>query len=153
MPQQHIDAQQQYEAVEELLGRWLKERRQLLSRYTQVATIATAPPSLSELSRSQAIFCDVLVDYVSAGHFEVYAGLLEEAKCFADGSGAFAAELMPSISDTTEFILAYEEKYAPAFDDTIDLERDLSSLGEMLETRFGLEDRLIAALHISHRRQ
>ena len=47
---------------------------------------------------------------------------------------------------------AYEEKYGDgeAFPET--LERDLSALGEVLESRFVLEDRLIAGLHNSHRR-
>ncbi|MEQ9465209.1 MAG: Rsd/AlgQ family anti-sigma factor, partial [Haliea sp.] len=55
--------------------------------------------------------------------------------------------------DTTEVILAYEDKYGSgdSYPDT--LRRDLSALGEMLESRFVLEDQLIAGLHNSHRRQ
>ncbi len=146
-------ARQQFEAVEGLLGRWLKERRSLLAHYTRVATIVSAPPSLEMLVERQRQFCEILVDYISAGHFEVYLQLLDEARSFKDGSSALAAELMPAIGDTTEFLLAYEEKYAPGFDDTINLDRDLSALGEVMETRFELEDQLIAGLHNSHRRQ
>ena len=93
------------------------------------------------------------MDYVSAGHFEVYHELLEEAESFADGSSALAREVMPAIGDTTEVILAYEDKYTSEEGDNGKLKRDLSALGEVLESRFQLEDQLIAGLHNSHRRQ
>ena len=34
--------------------------------------------------------CQLLVDYVSAGHFEVFLALQKEAEIFADGSGEVA---------------------------------------------------------------
>jgi regulator of sigma D len=104
------------------------------------------------LQPRQQSLCELLVDYVSAGHFEVFHQLINEAESFGDGSGALAEKLMPAIGDTTEVILAYEEKYSgdAEFPDT--LERDLSALGEVLESRFVLEDRLIAGLHNRHRR-
>ena len=64
-----------------------------------------------------------------------------------------AEKVMPAIVDTTEVILAYEEKYASGEADNSKLKRDLSALGEVLESRFQLEDQLIAGLHNSHRRQ
>ena len=72
---------------------------------------------------------------------------------FGDGSNELAVTLMPAIADTTEVIMAYEEKYGSGntYPDT--LERDLSVLGELLESRFVLEDQLIAGLHNTHRRQ
>ena len=60
---------------------------------------------------------------------------------------------MPAIADTTELIMAYDEKYGSGNDSNSKLKRDLSALGEALESRFALEDRLIAGLHLSHRRQ
>ena len=92
------------------------------------------------------------MDYVSAGHFEVFHELLNEAESFADGSEALAEKVMPAIGDTTEVILAYEEKYSGVHNGTEKLKRDLSALGEVLESRFVLEDRLIAGLHNRHRR-
>ena len=78
--------------------------------------------------------------------------MLSEAERFADGGVELARQLMPAIGDTTEVILAYEEKYGSgdAYPET--LQRDLSALGEVLESRFELEDRLIAGLHNRHRR-
>ena len=152
MPHNNSKPEQQFAAVEELLTRWLKERRELLGKYTEIVVALDSNPDGDGLARRQGALCEVLVDYISAGHFEVFNELLNEAESFADGSGALAGQLMPAIGDTTEVILAYEEKYGDGviYPDT--LRRDLSSLGELLESRFVLEDRLIAGLHSRHRR-
>ena len=152
MPHKNSNPKQQFAAVEDLLTRWLKERRELLGKYTQIAVALDSAPEPAKLMQRQQALCSILVDYVSAGHFEVFHELLNEAESFADGSGTLAGQLMPAIGDTTEVILAYEEKYGSgaAYPET--LQRDLSSLGEVLESRFVLEDRLIAGLHNRHRR-
>ena len=36
MPKAHNNPKQQFEAVENLLTRWLKERRTLLGKYTEI---------------------------------------------------------------------------------------------------------------------
>lgn len=138
--------------MEQLLTRWLKERRDLLGRYTEFAVALQGRLDEQELQERQQGLCELLVDYVSAGHFEVYHQLINEAESFDDGSGAIAEQLLPSLGDTTEVILAYEEKYGDEVAATDKLRRDLSALGEMLESRFVLEDRLIAGLHGRHRR-
>lgn len=153
MPHRKRDPRQQFAAVDELLTRWLKERREVLQKYTEIAVTVDIDLRGSGLAPRQKALCELLVDYVSAGHFEVFHQLLNEAETFADGSGALAEQLMPAIGDTTEVILAYEEKYGSGGDYPDTLERDLSSLGEVLESRFVLEDRLIAGLHNRHRRQ
>lgn len=146
-PQLH----RQFQTVEELLTRWLEERRALLSRYTVLAERLNSDLENTSCSRCQSDLCEVLVDYISAGHFEVFHQLVNEAEAFADGSETLAARLMPAIVDTTEVMLAYDEKYSGEQSDETHLKRDLSALGEMLESRFVLEDRLIAGLHNRHR--
>ena len=146
------DPKQQFQAVEELLTRWLKERRAVLGKYTEIVVMRDSLPNDTSMIARQQAFCSLLVDYVSAGHFEVFHELLNEAECFGDGSSALAEQLMPAIGDTTEFILAYEEKYSDAEVQQIKLKRDLSALGELLESRFMMEDQLIAGLHSQHRR-
>jgi regulator of sigma D len=152
MPHRKSNPKQQFAAVEDLLTRWLKERGELLGKYTQIAVALDSHPQPADLTQQQRTLCAVLVDYVSAGHFEVFHELLNEAESFADGSDALAGQLMPAIGDTTEVILAYEEKYGSGAAYPATLQRDLSSLGEVLESRFVLEDRLIAGLHNRHRR-
>lgn len=151
MPHRNSDPNQQFAAVEDLLTRWLRERRELLGKYTQIAVALDATLAPEKLAAYQSALCSLLVDYVSAGHFEVFHELLNEAESFADGSGALAGKLIPAISDTTEVIMAYEEKYGSGKTYPETLQRDLSSLGELLESRFVLEDRLIAGLHNRHR--
>lgn len=149
----HRDPQQQFEAVEQLLTRWLKERRAVLGKYTEIVVCTDGLLDADAMQVRQELLCQLLVDYVSAGHFEVYHELLEEAESFGDNSKDMAEKVMPAIVDTTEVILAYEEKYASGEADNSKLKRDLSALGEVLESRFQLEDQLIAGLHNSHRRQ
>ena len=152
MPHRSSDPKRQFEAVENLLTRWLKERREVLGKYTEIAVALDAGLNGDKLQQRQQGLCELLVDYVSAGHFEVFHELIDEAESFADGSGALAEKLMPAIADTTEVIMAYEEKYGSAQDHQEKLKRDLSALGEVLESRFVLEDQLIAGLHNRHRR-
>lgn len=153
MPQRREDPREQFEAVEQLLTGWLKERRALLTRYTALVVALDGTPSPASLRQRQLDLCAVLVDYISAGHFEIFHQLVDEAERFDDSGCALAAELIPAISDTTEVILAYEEKYTGELEPDANLTRDVSALGEMLELRFELEDRLIAGLHNRHRRQ
>ena len=152
MPQRNSNPEQQFAAVEDLLTRWLKERRELLGKYTEIVVAMDSSSHDEALAKRQGALCEILVDYVSAGHFEVFNELLNEAESFADGSEALAQQLIPAIGDTTEVILAYEEKYGGGANNADTLRRDLSSLGELLESRFVLEDRLIAGLHSRHRR-
>ena len=153
MPNKRSDPAQQFAAVEELLTRWLKERRAVLGKYTEIVVMLDSRADDAALGLRQKALCELLVDYVSAGHFEVFHALLNEAESFGDDSCALSEKLIPAIGDTTEVILAYEEKYG---NNGVHLEklkqRDLSALGEVLESRFVLEDRLIAGLHNRHRR-
>ena len=149
---QNHDPQQHFEAVEHLLTRWLKERRALLGVYTEIVVTLDYHLDDEAMEQRQKTLCELLVDYVSAGHFEVFHELINEAESFADGSCVLAEKLMPAIGATTEVILAYEEKYAETRGHLDKLKRDLSALGEVLESRFVLEDQLIAGLHNRHRR-
>jgi regulator of sigma D len=152
MPNQSSDPEQQFEAVEDMLTRWLKERRAVLGKYTEIVVTLDSRLDEEVLASRQNALCELLVDYVSVGHFEVFHELINEAEQFGDGCCALAEKLMPAIGDTTEVILAYEEKYSAAQGHQEKLRRDLSSLGELLESRFLLEDQLIAGLHNRHRR-
>lgn len=145
------NSRETWQAVETMLQAWLRERREVLVKYTAIAATLDRDAPLERVNEGIERLCQILVDYVSAGHFEVFLALQKEAEIFADGSGEVAGELIPNIGDTTEVILGFEEKYPT--DSLDDLDADLSLLGEMLETRFALEDRLIAILHGSHAAQ
>jgi regulator of sigma D len=142
--------QERWQAVETVLQGWLKERREVLVKYAAIA--ATMDRSATDLTQEPGLhrLCQLLVDYVSAGHFEIFYQLIREAEAFDDGSGTFAADIIPQIGDTTEVIMGFDEKYSAADAAADHLDADLSLLGEVLESRFQLEDVLITALHKSH---
>ena len=152
MPNRSSNPLQQFEAVENLLTRWLRERREVLGKFTEIVVVLDANLDGKSLEQRQQALCELLVDYVSSGHFEVFHELINEAESFGDGSCALAEKVMPAIADTTEVIMAYEEKYSGAQGHQEKIKRDLSALGEVLESRFVLEDQLIAGLHNRHRR-
>jgi len=153
MPQRNHNPAEQFHAVESLLTNWLSERRAVLARYTALVVASDDLPGSASITQRQRQLCELLVDYVSAGHFEVYNELLHEAEAFGDDGSALATKLIGDIADTTDVILAYEQKYGSGDQYPETLIRDLSALGELLESRFVLEDRLIAGLHSNHRRQ
>ena len=141
--------QQRWKEVDLLLARWLEERQEVLVRF---CTISRVRPISEAADKHQAHFhrfCEVLVDYISAGHFEIYEQLLQEAKAFQDGSLDVARQLYPVIEKTTEVVLDFNDKCIEQ-GDTRQLARDLSQLGEALEARFEAEDRLIESLHQAH---
>ncbi len=146
-------AQERWGGVHEIIDRWLQERRELLVRYCALKdlkpfTAGTQPPSAKIQS-----FCQLMIDYLSAGHFEVYEQLLNEAKDFNDGSDRCMEELYPSIQKTTETCLSFNDRFESkelCLENMTELTEELSKLGEVLEERFELEDQLIEKIHNIH---
>jgi regulator of sigma D len=147
------DNKERWNAVENLLQNWLRERRDILVRYTAIAATLSKSDDAEKLQSGLRDLCQLLVDYVSVGHFEVFYELIREAEAFADGSGKLANDIIPKIGDTTEVILGFDEKYPLPVGAISDHSADLSLLGEILELRFELEDALIAGMHMAHAAQ
>jgi regulator of sigma D len=106
-------------------------------------------PRWSEVKR----FCQILVDYVSAAHFEVYDQLIREAEAANDNSITLAEELYPKLHEITQFALDFNDKYATEEsweNNQQDFQQDLSRLGEELGNRFEMEDQLIGEMHSCH---
>jgi regulator of sigma D len=153
MQESFKDNKARWNAVEELLQKWLRERREILVNYALLASRFNDHAGVQEQQEDTLReLCQLLVDYVSVGHFEVFHELLLEAEAFADGSNTLARDIIPSIGDTTEVILGFEEKYPLTQASHSGYADDLSLLGEILERRFELEDRLIVGLHQTHAR-
>ncbi|MCZ6828034.1 MAG: sigma D regulator [Gammaproteobacteria bacterium] len=142
--------EERWNAVEGLLQTWLRERRDILVRYTALAATLDKSDDSNNLQSGLRALCQLLVDYVSVGHFEVFYELIREAEAFDDGSGKLASDIIPKIGDTTEVILGFDEKYPLPEGTVADYTADMSLLGEVLERRFELEDGLIAGLHKAH---
>lgn len=143
-------AKERWGGVSEIIDRWLEERQQMLVQYCALSGL---DQSLSDVQRGEKLrsFCQILVDYVSAGHFEVYDQLIKEGREFDDADALQeAGKLYDVVDKTTEKLLDFNDKYLET-DDLSSLTSDLSLLGEALEVRFSAEDRLISVLHTSHK--
>lgn len=100
-------------------------------------------------------FCAVLVDYVSAWHFEVCEQLVSEAKAFDDEKALkLAEEINPRINDITQIALAFNDHCEKGeCKDTERFAEKLTKLGALLHERFELEDCLIEVLHNAHKEE
>ncbi len=143
-------AKERWGGVSEIIDRWLEERQEMLVQYCALSGLSE---DLSDVQRGEKLrsFCQILVDYVSAGHFEVYDQLIKEGREFDDADALQeASKLYDVVDKTTEKLLDFNDKYLET-DDLTALSPDLSQLGEALEIRFSAEDRLIAVLHTAHK--
>ena len=144
-------AVERWGGVNDLIDRWLAERQDLLVTFCSLSGVKEFKDNDSEYGPKILKLCQVLVDYVSAGHFEVYEQLIQEGKSFDDTEGLKkAAELYQVIDSTTEPLLDFNDKYQE-IDDLESLVKDLSDMGETLASRFESEDEMINILHTNHK--
>ncbi len=127
----------------QLIENMLAERKQLLALLFQLPEIDKKASTLEKRDLIQD-FCQVLVDYIAAGHFGLYARIAEgqeRRKAVSD----LAASIYPDIEKTTETALEFNEKYD--VDNSLmhaqSMQSDLSKLGEEITNRIELEDQLI----------
>jgi len=141
-------ARQNWGGKHALVDQWLDERKNLLVGYCQMAGLPPFESKKAELPSQDALkgFCGLLVDYVSAGHFEVYDKLLEE--CELQGKAQWAQAIYSKIGESTDLALAFNDRYTQQLADEtmLKLDKDLSLLGEALSQRFEQEDKLIAVI-------
>lgn len=146
------NAQERWGGVHLLIDRWLQERHELVAAYATTSEALQAPDANAQpLQR----FCEILVDYVSAGHFEVYEQLTNEAKAFGDQRGLeLAKQIYPRIEAITEVALSFNDRCDKGdCRDSASLAEELKRLGQLLHERFELEDCLIEVLHNAHQEQ
>ncbi len=128
----------------ELIENMLKERKQLLALLFQITDLGGHELADSDREVFDE-FCQVLVDYLAAGHFGLYARIAEgteRRKSVAD----LAASIYPRIEQTTEIALAFNERFDPNKEVDMDfneIEGILSNLAENITNRIELEDQLI----------
>lgn len=132
----------------ELVQKLISERTEMLALYCRLAGLDTK----SERRHAPAVkllqeFCEVMVDYLAAGHFSLYERIVngsERRLPFA----RLADQLYPRIAEITQAALDFNDKYdgknglelSMSFDD------DLSHLGESLASRIEMEDQLLKVL-------
>lgn len=132
--------------TDDLIKELLEERKQVWTLYCTITGIEEHPTnkSIEELIQS---FCQLAVDYISLGHFGVYAKILdgsERRKSIVEA----AARIYPEMSKATEAVLDFNDKYQKITPAKIvnELSGDLSVLGEHLANRIELEDELLGEM-------
>lgn len=136
--------------VSEIIDRWLQARQEMLVQYCELSKTAVFDSNNHEHGNKLQFLCEALVDYISAGHFEVYQQLMEECRAFDDKDALNEAHsLLNEVHATTQSALDFNDKYLET-DDLDTLAEDLSKLGESLAARFEVEDRMIEVLHNAH---
>ncbi|GAB4510039.1 MAG: Rsd/AlgQ family anti-sigma factor [Sulfuricaulis sp.] len=137
---------------QEVVQKLVSERTEMLSLYCQLAGLESygngKNSRVKHLQELLQKFCQVLVDYIAAGHFSLYERIVNGTERRQQIS-ALAENLYPRIAKSTEAALDFNDKYdcgdhceiAASFSD------DLSRLGEELAARIELEDKLIRQLH------
>ncbi len=148
--------EERWGGVSELIARWLQERQELIVLYCSLTGSYAFSSHNSKSQQKLNKFCQIMMDYVSAGHFEVYDQLTREAEDFNEDSEELLGTIYPKIQITTEIALEFNDRYTTSDGKKLDekdehsLNERLSKLGEVLVSRFDLEDQLINALHNSH---
>lgn len=129
----------------ELVDTWLRARRQLLVTYYELIGIKPNKDALSALDE-QALdaFCHNLVDYLSTGHFSIYERIINEMQ--GDSPLIAASQIYPALEANTDSIMQlYDSHLQQAINDDncAEFQKALSEVGEVLESRFTLEDKLV----------
>ncbi len=130
----------------EIINDLVNERQQLLVAFCRVAGLQPHGQD-GTLGAHLKEFCQVLVDYAAAVHFELYARVAEGKERRAEVL-RIARESYPRIAEITQRAVDFNDKYDRSAEDPASgsLEADLSRLGEELAVRFELEDQLFQAL-------
>ena len=129
-----------------LVDRWLHVRKHLLVAYYNLVGIKPGKESFMRLNeKALDDFCQSLVDYLSDGHFNIYERIIREM----EGTTPYlaASKLYPLLEANTRQIMDYYDstlENAIDHDNYLEFQQALSDLGEALEERFTLEDKLIA---------
>ena len=133
--------------MSEMIERWIEERRELLVKYCELTEVTDFSDPENNYDAELQEFCEIMVDYVSVGHFEVFEQITKEAEIFGNDQGLDKSpKLIDKIQTTTELILDFNDKYITAKDlDALII--DLAALGETFVQRFADEDVLIDLLH------
>ena len=147
---------EQEDFADKAIKLWLRQRQELIVLYCKLDSVREYTPQETPIAVKVQALCQVLIDYVSAGHFEIYAQLLDGNKKLKEEQRNLIARNLPEIEKSTTLALEFNDRYA-----TVEqcerfikrLARDLNSLGMVMVERFELEDQLIDALHTPQRRR
>ncbi len=132
---------------QDLVNKLVAERTEMLATFCRLAGIEPYTPDREPVQKMLQEFCQILVDYIAAGHFALYERI-SEGKERRQEVRDVAERVYPQIMKSTDTALDFNDKYdcedhCTALDS---LSADLSRLGEDLALRIELEDQLLATI-------
>lgn len=129
----------------------ITERNEVLALYCSLAgcdgTKITSADDIDPDTLQE--FCQLLIDYIATGHFELYSRI-SEGKERRNEIIKLANTIYPRIEKTTSLAVEFNDTYDATKSFTSELKTklplELSRLGEELATRIELKDQLINTL-------
>jgi regulator of sigma D len=134
-----------------MVQKLVAERTEMLSLYWRLAGMDSlgGGHEIDRKTKQKQLpgFCQVLVDYIAAGHFSLYERIVSGTERRLQVR-EIAEKLYPRISETTQHALDFNDRYdcGDHCQITEKFDQDLSRLGEELTARIELEDQLISAM-------
>ena len=129
----------------ELVDHWLHSRKHLLVAYYNMVGMKPNKESHTALDeKALDTFCQSLVDYLSSGHFNIYNRIM--SKLEDENPSSDVTQIYSKLEQNTQKIMdLYDSHLENAIDadDWSQFQQVLSQVGELLETHFSLEDKLI----------
>lgn len=122
----------------------LQERQQVLVSMCELAELESGDVPPDTVIHNLRGFNQQLVDYTALGHFEIYERIID-GKERRGNIKVVADRVYPSISDTTQVFVEFNDKYDGVDEPESlgDLYSDLSSIGEAMADRIESEDVLL----------
>ncbi len=133
-------------AAKTKLNNLMVSRTETLALFNQLAGLRPFKPD-QEVQMALQEFCEALVDYTASAHFQLYR-FIDEGTERRTKVLEIAKQVYPSIADTTQQILDFNEKYdcEEHCNNLGELDHDMSRLGEILADRILYEDQVIDAI-------
>lgn len=147
MSEENVPQYKEREQTNHCIDELLDERTQVWSLYCSVAGVEPYHSDKAIEVQMQE-FCQVLVDYISLGHFGIYQRIIDGSER-RQSIVETAERIYPEIAKATEAVLNFNERYQDSITPAMilhNLEDDLSTLGVQLAMRIELEDELIRVI-------
>ncbi|MFM2486679.1 sigma D regulator [Celerinatantimonas yamalensis] len=138
-------AQQRWGGANQSIDNWLTARKNLLVEYCQLVGQKQSKP-LDGAEQIEAVqhFCHHLVDYVSTGHFGIFDQIIDDCQDYQRVDG-YISQLTASTDQVLDFYDRFNN--VAEVSELNHFIAVLSSLGESLEQRFSIEDKLLGELY------
>lgn len=133
----------------EIIDYWLNFRQDLIVVYSKIAGLTGDNKNSLPTEEQFNLFCETLVDYISAGHFRIYNMIKTKWESTGFLTNTEIDSLYLGIVETTGPLLSFNDKYTHfviAENNFSLFDKNISRVGEIMAIRFEKEDLLIQVI-------